>query len=354
MLELFIPGPTNVDANVAQSLAKPMIGHRTPEFSELFEEVDQNLKKILYTQNKVFQLTCAATGAWEAVSRNFVGKGVLHVVNGAFSQRWAEISQLCGKEIGVIELPWGKAVKPEQIRERLLTGKFDAIALVHNETSTGVLANLEEISAMLKKEFPDVLFLIDSVSSMAGVKIEIDKLCVDACFASLQKAWGLPPGYSLLFVSDKAMAKSKEQKNKGYYFDLEVYDKFYQKNQTPYTPSIPHIYGLQTQTKRILEEGLENRFERHKSMAKFTRNWVFENGFELFSEEGYHSETLTCVANTREIDVEKSAKILKEKGYLLDKGYGKIKLKTFRISHMGETTQKSLERFLNAFKETFI
>lgn len=350
MLELFIPGPTNVDPNVALSLTKPMIGHRAPEFSELFAEVDQNLKKILYTQNRVFQLTCAATGTWEAVSRNFVGKGVLHVVNGAFSQRWAEISKICGKETEVIEIPWGKAVKPEQIRERLLTGKFDAVALAHNETSTGVMANLEEISEMLK-EFPDVLFLIDAVSSMAGVKIEIDKLGVDACLASLQKAWGLPSGYALLCVSEKAMERSKEQKNKGYYFDLEVYDKFYQKSQTPYTPSIPHIYGLQTQTKRILEEGLDNRFERHKSTAKFTRNWVLENGFELFSEKGYHSETLTCVKNTREIDVENVGKTLKEKGYLFDKGYGKIKGKTFRISHMGETTQERLERFLKILEE---
>ncbi|MCC7431325.1 alanine--glyoxylate aminotransferase family protein [bacterium] len=344
-LELFIPGPTNIDGEIAKYLCKPSIGHRSGQFSEIFAETDKNLKQLLYTQNRIFHLTCAATGAWEAAVLNSVGKGVLHVVNGAFSEKWAKISKICNKNTEILELDWGKAPKPEQIREKLLSGKFDTVAFVHNETSTGAMANLQELSEMLR-EFPEVLVLVDAVSSMMGTKIEIDKLGIDVCLASLQKAWALPPGYALVSVSEKAMQRSKSLTNKGHYFDFEVYEEFYTKNQTPYTPSLPHLYALLAQSERFLKEGPENRFARHKKMAEITRKWVSDNGFALFSEEGYHSETLTCVKNTREIDVEQTAKILKTKGYLFDKGYGKIKGKTFRIAHMGETDVEKLGKFL--------
>lgn len=349
--QLFIPGPTEVREEILKEMARPLIGHRSKEFSVLLVGIVSKLQKVLFTKNKIFIFTSSSTGAMEAAIRNCVKEKVLVPVCGAFSERWAEIAEANGKIVERIEVPWGKAILPEMIEEKLKKEKFDALALVHNETSTGVLNPLEEISEVLKK-YPEVCFLVDAVSSLAGVKIEVDKLGIDVIFAGVQKCFALPPGITVCAVSEKALKRAKEIENRGYYFDFLSYlKKFEEKQQTPETPSISHLFALNKQLDYILlKEGLERRFQRHKEMANLVQNWAREK-FSLFSDEKYLSPTLTNIANNRNIDIENLRQKLREKGKEISNGYGKLKGKCFRIAHMGDIQISEIKELLTEIDE---
>ena len=207
--KLFIPGPTFVPSTVLESFRTPQIGHRTPEFSELMSYVVKGIQKTLYTKNHVYLTSYPATGLWEMGVKNSVQKGILHAVNGAFSKKWAFVSEKCNYNNEVIDYEWGKGVKVDDVDKLLSTGKFDVFAMVHNETSTGVFSPLEPISELLKDKYPHIIWLVDAVSSMAGVKIETDNLGIDFLLSSTQKAWGLPAGFSVCVVSDRLIELSK-------------------------------------------------------------------------------------------------------------------------------------------------
>jgi aspartate aminotransferase-like enzyme len=303
------------------------------------------LKKVLYTDNDAFLSTSSATGVWEACVRNCIGKRALACVSGAFAESWYKVALANEKQADKIDLQWGKAIKPHMIDEKLATGEYDSLLLVHNETSTGVTNPLYDIAKVMKK-YPDVMFMVDAVSSMTGMKIEVDKLGIDVCLASVQKAFALPPGLSVFTVSKKAYERAEKIRNRGYYFDFLSFKKSAEKNETPSTPAIPQIYGLNRQLDKMLEEGMENRFERHKRMAEYTRKWAIERGFELFPEKGYESNTLTTITNKKKINVADLIKKLTEKGVTISNGYGDLKEKTFRIAHMGDTQLDEIKELL--------
>lgn len=347
---LFIPGPTEVREEILDILKTPMIGHRSKEFSQLLEEVTPKLQKLFYTQGRVFLSTSSSTGVMEAAIRNCVKKKCLCCVCGAFSDRWEKIARANGKETERLEVEWGKAIKPAMVSERLEKGGFDSIALVHNETSTGVMNPLQAIAEVMR-EHPDVVFLVDAVSSLAGVKIEVDSLGIDVCLAGVQKCVALPPGLTLFSVSEKALQRTKEVDSRGYYFDFLVFEKYFaERKQTPTTPVISLIYALNRQLDDMFAEGLERRFTRHRELAEYTRNWAKEE-FDLFAEEGFRSQTLTTVANTRQISVAGLNEELGKKKVMIANGYGKLKEKTFRIAHMGDTTLEEIKRLLEWINE---
>lgn len=344
-VKLFIPGPVEVYPDVLGEVARPMIGHRSKAFQDLLADTTGKLKKVLYTGSDVHLSTSSATGVWEACARNCIGKKALACVNGAFSDKWQKVALKNGKEADRLEVEWGKAIKPEMIDERLATGKYDALFFVHNETSTGVASPLYDVAKMMKKH-PDVMFLVDAVSSMTGMKIEVDKLGIDVCLASVQKAFGLPPGLSVFTASKRAYEKAEKIENRGYYFDFLVFKKYLEKGQTPTTPSIPQIYGLNMQLDKMLAEGMEKRFERHKTMADHVRKWATGKGFELFPEKGYESDTMTTITNKRGINVAGLINSLSEKGLAISNGYGDLKEKTFRIAHMGDMRLDEIKELL--------
>jgi predicted phosphoserine aminotransferase len=350
MRKLFIPGPTEVRKEIREELSKPMISHRGKEFAHLFDEVIPKIQKLLYTKNRIFLSTSSATGLMEAAVRNTVSKKCLNLTCGAFSEKWADITSDNGKTNEVASIEWGKAIKPEMVRKKLETGEFDVVTLVHNETSTGVMNPLEEIAAVIK-EFPDVIFCVDAVSSMGGVKIEVDKLGIDVCLASVQKCLALPPGFAIASVSDKAIERAKTVKDRGHYFDFLANFEKYGKKQTLTTPSIPHIYALNAQLDRIFKEGMENRFERHRKMAENCRDWVTGRGFEFFAEKGYESNTVTCISNNKGVDLVMLIEKLAERGKEISNGYGKLKGKTFRIAHMGDIQPSELDELLKDIDE---
>ncbi|MBN1620257.1 alanine--glyoxylate aminotransferase family protein [candidate division WOR-3 bacterium] len=326
-----------------------MVGHRSKEYSELHGEVVSKLKKLLFTENEVYLGTHSSTGWMEAAIRNCGHKRILACVNGAFSKRWFQLAAPNKVEADKYEVEWGKGHDPKEIDKLLSTGKYDCFLVVHNETSTGVMNKLEEISDVLKK-YPDVIFCVDSVSSMTGVKIEVDKLGLDVCLAGVQKAFALPPGLAVAAVSKKALEKSAKAENKGYYFDFVEFQKYQEKNQTPSTPAISHIFALNKQLDKFFAEGLDNRFSRHQEMADYIRNWAKKN-FALFPEPGYESVTLTCINNTKGISVADLNKKLAEKDMTLSNGYGDLKEKTFRIAHMGDLTMKDMKELITAVDE---
>jgi len=237
------------------------------------------------------------------------------------------------------------------IDDALSKGNYDCITLVHNETSTGVSNPLYNLSKVIKRH--DVCFLVDTVSSMGGVKIEVDKLGIDVCLFGSQKALGLPPGLSACSVSEKALTRAETVKNRGYYFDFTVFKKYWLRKQTPSTPALPQIYALDYQLDKILKEGLEERYRRHKELAEITRAWTKDN-FELFPEEKYASNTLTCIKNSRKINVENLKAELKKRRLLISNGYGKLREKTFRIAHMGDRTILELKELLDVIDEILV
>jgi aspartate aminotransferase-like enzyme len=282
----------------------------------------------------------------EGSIRNLVQKKVLNCMCGAFSDKWLDVSQRCGKQAEGLQVEWGSPVLPDLIDQRLATGMFDALTLVHNETSTGVLNPLADI-ATLKSKYPDVMFIVDTVSSFSVVDIPFDRLGIDVLLTGSQKALAMPPGLALFTVSPAALERASTTADRGYYFDFCEFQANGAKNMTPSTPSISHLYALESKLEDIFDEGLQARFDRHARLSQRTRDWAANQGFELFCEAGYESRALTCINNGakeggRVVDLSVLQKRVKEAGITIDGGYGKIKGKTFRLSNMGDETDQSM------------
>jgi aspartate aminotransferase-like enzyme len=345
---LFIPGPTEVRVENLAALARPQIGHRSPEFKELYAGVVPKLRRLLGTQGKVFLFTSSSTGVWEAGIRNCVERRVLCCMQGAFSDRWFKVAQANGKPAEQLKVEWGRAITAEMIDRELSKGGFDAITVVHNETSTGVMNHLDEIAEVMKR-YPDVMFLVDAVSSMAGARIAVDELGIDVCLAGLQKAFALPAGLAVASVSQRALEKAGRVKNRGYYFDFLEMLKYDERSQTPATPAIPQIHALDAQLDDIFAEGIEGRIERHAKLARITQAWARRH-FELFAQEDFESPTITCVTNSRGIEVAELNRELGKQQVMISNGYGVLKEKTFRIAHMGDTQEWEVRGLLAAIE----
>jgi predicted phosphoserine aminotransferase len=335
--KLFIPGPTEVREDILEAMATPMIGHRSSAYATLQGECESKVKQLLYTESRVFLFTSSSTGVMEGAIRNCVGKKVLNTLNGEFSRRWHEITLSCGVQADTVEVEPGQAITPEIVDAALAKGGYDALCLTHNETSTGIMNPVREIAALVREKYPDVMILVDAVSSMGGVQIKFDEWGLDVCLAGVQKCFALPPGLAVCAVSKRAMERAKTIPYRGYYFDFLEMEKFAQKNNTPATPSISHLYALNKQMDCILAEGIENRFARHTAMAEYTRDWA-RKYFSMFGDERYLSITVSNINNTRGISVSDLNKALGERGAQISDGYGPFKGKCFRIGHMGDHT----------------
>ncbi|MFO7983864.1 MAG: alanine--glyoxylate aminotransferase family protein [Desulfuromonadales bacterium] len=348
--KLYIPGPVHIAPDVYEAMCRPMVGHRMQEYAEVHGRVTGRLKAMLNTSDPVFLSTSSAFGVMEGTVRNLVQKRCASFANGAFSTKWHDVTRRCGINADLFAAEWGQPITPEMVDRALATGKYDAMTLVHNETSTAVMSPLEEIAGVMKK-YPDVSFIVDTVSSMSAVPLDLDVLGIDVCLAGVQKAFGLPPGLAVFSVSRCALDKAKTTPDRGYYFDFEEFEKNDLKDNTPSTPCISLIYGLDWQLEKFFGEGLEARYERHRRMADATRKWMQERGFELFAAEGFRSQTLTCARNDGKTDLEALKRLAGERGYAIDNGYGKIKNSTFRIAHMADFTMADMEEIFALLEE---
>jgi aspartate aminotransferase-like enzyme len=351
-IKLFIPGPVEVSQTTLAAMTGPMIGHRSGDFKALYRSVYPGLQQLFETTQPVFISTSSAWGIMEGAIRNVVRKGVLNCMCGAFSDKWFDVSKRCGKHAVPLQVEWGQPIDPSEVDAQLATGQFDAVTLIHNETSTGLVNPLKEISDVVRK-YPEVIFVVDTVSSFSALPIPMDELGIDLMLTGSQKALALPPGMSLFAASDAAFQRAAQLNDRGYYFDLLEFRKNAEDFMTPSTPTIPHIYALRSKLEEIFAEGLQNRYLRHIQTNRVVHDWVNASGFEFFAKEGYRSVTLTCIKNNRQIDVAALAKRVREEhGFQIDGGYGKIKGKSFRISNMGDETVETMKPLLDALTET--
>ena len=345
-LKLHIPGPVEVSDATWKAMSTPMIGHRSSNFQDLYGKIQPQLQQLLSTERLVYLSTSSAWGIMEGAIRNLVQRKLLCCMCGAFSDKWLNVAKSCDLVAEGLQVDWGSPIMPEAIDAKLASGEFDTVTLAHNETSTGVMNPLEDI-AKLKEKYPEVMFIVDSVSSMTAVPLNFDALGIDVLLAGTQKAWALPPGLSVFVVSEAAMKRAARGESRGYYFDFHEFQKNAEKNMTPSTPSIPHINGLSAKLDEFLTEGLENRYARHQKTNQMTRDWAAKHDFILFPEAGYESLSLTCINNGAKEggtvgDVPKLQGLMKEKGIVIDGGYGKLKGKAFRLSNMGDETEETM------------
>lgn len=344
---LLIPGPTEVSLDVLQEQARFMIGHRSVEFSKLYGGITGKIGEFFELSEECKPTVTTSSGSlwFDIVGRSIVRKRALVCINGAFSTRFGETVRACNKEADFIEVEWGNAVKSNMIAEKLDSGEYDTLAICHNESSTGVRNPIHEIGRMVRKDYPDMILAIDSVSSMAGDKILPSEIGCDVIFASTQKCFALPPGLTVALVSDRALERAKTLPNRGTYTDLVEIFEFEKKHQTPFTPNIPLLYALDKRMDLLLEETYDRVYKRHKEMAEYTQGWARKH-LALFPEPGYESLTVSCIRNTLGKSVRELNQKLAEKGFEISNGYGKLSEKTFRIGHLGEWNLEGIKEVL--------
>ena len=348
---LYLPGPTEVREDVIEAMAEPMFGHRMDRMTDLYTTIVEDTKEFLDTEQDVIVLTASGTEFWEATTLNLVDERMLVPTSGAFSERQANVAERLGKTVDRIEYEWGEAVKPEDIRAALDSGDYDAVGAVMNETSTGVRNPIEEIGAVLG-EYPDTYFVVDAISCLGGDFIDIEEHNIDCIFTSTQKAFAMPPGLAVCTVSEDAYERELDRDSASWYGGfqrcLDYYDR---KGQTHSTPAIPVMLAYRKQMKHMLDEGHAARDRRHREMAEYTREWAREH-FDLYPEAGYESQTVTCIENTRGIDVaETVARVSEEYDFVFSSGYGSISEDSFRIGHMGEHTVESIRELTDAIED---
>ena len=349
--KLFSPGPVDVASETYAAMCGPTIGHRGADFEELYASLQPGLQEIAGTSRGVFLNTSSAWGIMEGSLRNLTQKKVLNLCCGAFSDKWFSVAKSCGKEAEKIQVEWGQPIDPEAVRAKLAEGGFDTVTLVHNETSTGCLNPLKEIAAVVR-EFDDALLITDTVSSFSAVPIPFDELGIDVLLCGVQKAVALPPGLSLFIASERALERASTQSDRGYYFDFLEFQKNHEKNNTPSTPAIPHLYGLKERVDHMLTEGMENRYRRHEETNALLQEWAAGHGFENLAPEGFRSKSLGCFKTPDNLDLSGWIKAVRNNhGFLINGGYGKIKGTTFRISNMGNETVETMRELFAALDE---
>jgi len=350
---LYLPGPTEVRNDVIEAMCEPMFGHRMDRMTDLYTTIVEDTKEFLDTDNDVIVLTASGTAFMESTVLNLVDERVLCTTCGSFSERQANVAERLGKTVDRLEYDWGQAVKPGDVREALEESdrEYDAVTCVMNETSTGV-RNPIEATGDVVAEYPDTSFVVDAISALGGDYVDIDGHNIDVIFTSVQKAFAMPPGLAVCVVSDDAyereLAKDSASWYGGFQRTLDYYDR---KGQTHSTPAIPVMLAYRTQMKHMLDEGHQARDERHREMAEYTREWAREH-FGLFAEEGYRSQTVTCIENTRDIDVAATIEAVSEQyDMAFANGYGsRLSEKTFRIGHMGEHDVESIRALTDAIE----
>ena len=349
--KFFVPGPTWVRPEILQEMTRPMIGHRSSEFKALFRRINAGLKTLFGTTGDTFVVTASGTGVMQAAMVNCVRRRVLVTTCGAFSERWFAIGQSLGYEVDRLDVGWGKSVDPDALANHIATrrGQYDAITLTHNETSTGVTNDVGTLARIIRDESPGSMVLVDAVSSLGGMPVEVDAWGVDVCLASVQKGLALPPGITVVAMSKDALEVASKHPYRGTYFDLTEYKRYADEYSVPSTPSLPHFYALAKQLDYILtEETLPRRFERHRRMRDMTveRTASFT---ELASDPTHASTTVSALRPS--IDPETIRGRMRERGYTIGGGYGEWKESTFRIGHMGDIPIESLEAMLADLEE---
>jgi len=351
----FLPGPTEVRAEVLEAQLRPMIGHRGKPMEQLIAEMQPALRDVFRTARPVYIASSSATGLMEAAVRNGARRRVLALVNGAFSERFYQIAAACGFETDALRVPLGEAHAPDLVADALRRRSYDAVTVVHSETATGVLNPIADLARVVH-DAGDVVLLVDSVTGVAGAPVETDAWGLDFVLTGSQKALALPPGLALGVAQDAVLARAREAPGRGIYFDLVEFDKYLAKNQTPNTPALSLFYALRVQLQHIAAEGIEARWARHAAMAERCWQWADEmtqRGIPLgvLAPPGFRSPTVTCLTLPPGRTGPAVTAALAARGWTIGAGYGELKDATIRIGHMGDHSVAELDALLAQLAE---
>lgn len=347
----FLPGPTELRPEILEAMVRPMIGHRGHSMEQLYAQIQPRLQRLFRTDRHVCISSSSATGLMEGAVRNGARRRVLALVNGAFSERFHRIARACGFEADELRVELGEPNTPDQLADALRARDYDAVTVVHSETSTGALNPIAELS-LVAHAAGDVVILVDSVSGLGGTPVETDAWGLDFVLTGSQKALALPPGLAFGVASPRVMERARERSDRGVYFDLLEFEKYGKQNQTPNTPAISLFYALAVQLERIDRETLDGRCERHLAMARRTWRWVDEMSdrglsMRMLAPEGYRSPTVSCITLPAKLSGPAVTNELKQRGFTIATGYGPLKESSIRIGHMGDHTVAELEELLD-------
>ena len=344
-IHFFLPGPSYVPEDVRQAMTKPVVGHRSAGFRELYLSLATRLPAVFRTAGDVMIATGSSTLIMESAVVSCVERDVLSLTNGAFSERWHAIAKAVGKTADKVAFSWGRAVDPELVRAALRRKRYEAVTLVHNETSTGVMSPLAEIARAIREE-SDALILVDTVSSLGGARIETGEWGLDVVLAGTQKALALPPGLTLFTLSERAAERAEKVPHRGFYTDLLRYRDKHREGGPITTPAIPLVYALDVQLDRVLAEGMEMRWARHQRLYRRTAEWAAARGCEHASAPDARSMTVSCLRPPAGVGPQTVVQELARRGFTIGGGYGDWKPTTFRIGHMGEVRESDLDALL--------
>jgi aspartate aminotransferase-like enzyme len=344
----FLPGPTGVHPDVLAALTAPMFAHYWPQMRPYLDEIQPSLQAMFGTTRPVFAVTCSGTGMMEMAIRNSVRRRVLVVVSGFFGEYFARIAEQCDKEVIRVSVPFGHTLEADQL-EALFDGPpVDAVALVHSESSTGALAPLEELAAVVQRQ-QDVLLLVDAISSAAAVPLEVDRIGVDFMITGSQKALSLPPGLAFGAVSPRLEERARKITDAGHYFSVTRWLKMTRDRLLFETPALSIYMGLLCQIRRVAQAGgWPARWARQEALAKRMWSWL-ETRPELtpIAPQGRRSPTVTALDLGAGREARGLVEAMAERGYLITWAVDSAaRPSVFRIGHMGDTEVGHLESML--------
>ena len=351
---LMIPGPTNIDPKVLRALSKPPLSHTSPEFVKIFKETLDNLKRVFMTENEVFVIAGSGTLALEMAIANTIEPGdkVLNLVSGYFGEYFVKISKAYGATPKVLEVPWGKAVKPEMVRDALKNDAYKAVTVTHVETSTGVANPIKEMGEIVKKN-SDAFYIVDTVCSLGGMEVRVDEWNIDVCASGSQKCIGVPPGLALISASNKVLnyiEKRKAPTSFWYGNFLNWLPVMRDPSQYFATPPVNMIYALSEALKMVLNEGLNERFKRHHVLAEAFRAAMDALNMKLVADREHAADTVTAVYYPENIDDGKFRSEMKKRGIVVASTLGPLKGKGFRVGHMGNVSQNDITSTIAAIE----
>jgi aspartate aminotransferase-like enzyme len=348
----FVPGPTEIRPEILAQMTRPMMGHRGKPFEAMFARIEAGLRDVLLTARPVYVGACSSTGFMEMAIRNVPDGPILSLVNGAFSERFAEVAESCRRRVERVVVPWGGTFDLNAVEDMLKAHAFVALTVAHSETSTGVLTDVRAITELAHKY--GVLSVVDSVSGAGGAELMFDAWKLDFLVTGSQKAMALPAGLAFAVASTEYMERTKNVRDRGFYFDIRQYDSYAAKNQTPSTPATSLLYALEAQLGDIGREGIERRWERHMRMRDATIDWIAEMGTRrgvelgIIAPRGFRSPTVTAVKLPDGLSGSEVSAAVKARGITVGGGYGQLKDSTIRIGHMGDHTVDGVQRCLHA------
>lgn len=357
-IRFFVPGPAYATEEVRRAMTAPVVGHRSRAFREVYAKIAAALPAVFRTAREVPFATGSATLVMELALVSTVRSSVLHLVSGAFSERWHAIGASLGRKADRLDVPWGRPIDPDLVRRALRRKRYEAVTVVHNETSTGVINPLAEIARAVREE-GDALVLVDTVSSLGGARVETDAWGLDLVLAGAQKALAAPPALVPFTASERAEERARGTPHRGWYTDLLRYLEAHRAGGPITTPAVSVAYALDRQLGKIAAEGMEARWARHLRLRDRVVSWIDGAGGALgfaFASEALardpeaRSPTVSCLRPPPGLPAPELVSRLAERGFTVGGGYGTWKPTTFRIGHMGEVREADLDALLVAIE----